>query len=107
MRKAILLLLCFIFVTPVRAADSAKPPVVITAPAKLEHRNDWIYLIVSDSKHSYEIAWDEEVALQTNQVYVFTIIEEPFMRNAFLPRVTKVQQDGKTIYDREMCEIRR
>ena len=112
MRKSLFLLLCFTFVKPlIHSAESAKAPVIITAPARLENRDGWTYLIISNSNHSYELPWarpphfDGDVALQADQVYTFTVIEEPFMRDVLIPHVAKVEQNGRTIYDREVCEV--
>ena len=103
-----IVLLCFVFSQLVAsAAEQSNAPVVITAPAKLEQRGDWIYLTISDAKHSYDLPWANyagSVALESNRVYTFTIIEEPF-RSGFIPEVVRVERDGKMIYDREICEV--
>jgi hypothetical protein len=92
-----------------RAAESSKPPVVITAPARLEQRGDWTWLTISDAKNSYELPWALQphvgsVALEPNRVYTFTIVEEPFHYRFPIPQVARVERDGKVIYDRETCE---
>src|SRR5438445_12742972 len=54
MKRIVQVLLCFFFGTlAVHAAEKPKPPVVITAPAKLETRDKWVYLIVYDAKPNY------------------------------------------------------
>lgn len=95
-----------------KEAPSHAAPVVITAPAKFErHDDDWGYLIISDAKNHYEFAWSlagqssGRVAPESNRIYTFTIVEEPFRDDLPIPKIVKVERDGKTIYDREVCEV--
>lgn len=44
------------------------------------------------------------VTLDTNRVYAFTVVEEPF-RSITIPKLRRVQRDGQTIYDIEVCEV--
>jgi hypothetical protein len=44
------------------------------------------------------------VPLEADRVYTFTILQERFRRH-YLPEVIRVEQDGRAIYDREICEV--
>ena len=91
--------------------------VVITCPAQLERRDDWIYLTLTNSQHRYEIPWSMaphyqgDVALKAGRTYTFTVVEEPSSWAGETqseiatprPEVTKVEWKGKVIYDREVC----
>jgi hypothetical protein len=94
----------------VRAAENSVPSIVITAPAKPEPGGEWIYLTISDAKHSHELPcvfrppYNGPVALESNRVYKFTLIKEPYKTGRLISHVVKVEQDGKMIYDREVCE---
>ena len=94
----------------VGAAEKSAPLTIITAPAKLEPGGEWIYLTISDAKHSYELPcvfrppYNGPVALESNRVYTFTLMKEPYKTGRLISHVVKVEQDGKMIYDREVCE---
>jgi hypothetical protein len=112
MRTIVHVILCLVFSQLVAdAAEQSNAPVVITAPARLEQRGDWIYLTISDARHSYDLPWAMpphyagSVALESNRVYTFTIIEEPSRSGFLLSDVVRVERDGKMIYDREICEV--
>jgi hypothetical protein len=97
------------------------PVFLVTAPAKMEWRNDWMYLHVSDGKHSYEFPWGYPphyshtgiVSLETNHVYTFTVIEEEstlipkhlMLTNIPIPRVLRIEDRGKLVWDHEVCEV--
>ena len=107
-----IVLLCFVFSQLVaNAAEQSKARVVITAPAKLEQRGDWIYLTISDARHSYDLPWAMpphyagSVTLESNRVYTFTIIEERSRSGFLIPEVVRIERDRKLIYDREICEV--
>src|SRR2546423_2544860 len=83
------------------AGEKAKSAVVITAPAKLQARGEWIYLTIADGKDNYELPWAMpphyagSLALESNRVYTFTVIEEFFQRGISIPQVVRVERDGK------------
>ncbi len=93
------------------AAEGAKDTINITATPKFEHRGEWVYLLIADSKHNFDIAWSMPprfslfpVSLQTNRTYTFTVLEEPY-KDIKVPKVIRVRQDDKVIYDQEICEL--
>jgi hypothetical protein len=94
----------------VGAAEKSAPLIIITAPAKLEPPGEFIYLTISDAKHSYELPcvfrppYNGPVAFESNRVYKFTVIKVPYKTGRLFSQVVKVEQDGKMIYDREVCE---
>ena len=114
MRTILFLTLCFGFWhSATNAAEKAKAPVVITAPAKLKPCGNWMCLTIADEKHNFELLWAMQphysvpVALESNRVYRFTVIKEPFRGgiNITIPEVIRVEQDGRVIYDREVCQV--
>lgn len=105
------------------AFSQTNPIILITAPAKLEWRGDWMYLRVSDASHRYEFPWGCPpkysptgiVSLETNHVYTFTVVEEQsllvpshlLVTNVPVPRVLRIEDQGKLIWDHEVCEVHR
>jgi hypothetical protein len=97
---------------PARVTPPRTEPVVITAQAKMVPRGDWIYLIIADASHRYELMWakpphfSRNIEIEANRVYTFTIVEEKSVWSSlFTPRIAKVEENGLTIYDREVCEV--
>ena len=89
----------------------ASGQVVITAQPKFADEGEITYLLLADRKHQYEVAWAMPpkvrfvpVELDTNRVYTFTLHEKPY-RNITIPELLRVQVDGQTIYDIEVCEV--
>jgi len=123
LKKFIQLLACSACVQlSVHATDPFYQTAAITAPAKFEERDSFIWLVLDDAKRHYEMPWATSprdlgiVALESNRVYNFTIEQEikelPGVKwpsgSAFTmtnETVVKVQMGGKTIYDHEMCEV--
>jgi hypothetical protein len=95
--------------------------IFITSPAKMEWRDGWMYLRISDAKHSYEFPWGFPpryshtgiVSLESNRVYTFTVIEEEstlipkhlMLTNIPIPRVLRIEDHGKLVWDHEVCEV--
>jgi hypothetical protein len=114
-KVVITLIFCSLFSLTLFAADATNKTVTITAPAKFTKGNDWyVLLTIDDTKHKYDVPWfspgydDGLVKLETNRVYTFTIAEELVKiheKTYTTYQVVKVQQDGKTIYDHEICEV--
>jgi hypothetical protein len=95
----------------VSAAERTKGAVSITTTPKFEERGQFTYLIIGDAKHSYDVAWAMPpglsfvpVSIETNRVYTFTVVEEPY-KSIKITKLTRVQQQGKIIYDVEVCEV--
>jgi hypothetical protein len=93
------------------AADLSPRPVVITAKPTFEKYGDETYLLIADAAHHYEVSWAippkiqiGSISLDTNHVYTFTIAESPD-GIITMAALRKVQQDGQTIFDIEVCEI--
>jgi hypothetical protein len=89
----------------------ASAQVIITTRPTFADRGQFIYLVLADDKHRYEVAWAMRpkmqfvpVELDTNRVYTFTLHEKPY-RNITIPELLRVQADGQTIYDVEVCEV--
>ena len=89
----------------------ASVQVVITARPKFVDRGQFTSLLLADDKHSYEVSWAMPpkmqfvpVQLDTNHVYTFTVLEKPY-HTIIIPQLLKVQADGQTIYDIEVCEV--
>jgi hypothetical protein len=132
MRASVRLLLFLIACQVAAALGETNSLIVITAPAKFELRGDSTYLTISDSKHSYDFLWAYRpqykwafspqrniytgiVSLETNHVYTFTVIEEDPSLDSLhkdhlliktpIPRVRRIEDHGKLIWDREVCEV--
>lgn len=85
--------------------------VVVTAKPRFEQRGEFIKLIVSNANHSAEVSWAVLPAVQfvplsldTNQVYTFIVEQKPY-REIAIPELRRVEVNGQTIYDIEVCEI--
>jgi hypothetical protein len=115
---ALVVLLVFVFDAG-RAAELVREAVVITARPKFKTENHFRYLILSDGKRSYKTAWAAvgfvrqnacfyPISLRTQKSYTFSIIEEPNPwgeKSAVIPQLIRVEEDGRVIYDAEICEI--
>jgi len=91
----------------------------ITVPAvfKFYQEGRWRYLILSNEQHNYMIPWPLDPrfngasVVQSNQVYTFTVVEEPCttitvpVTNTTAPQVVRIRKDSQVIYDLEQCEI--
>ena len=93
------------------AAERAAQTVVITTKPRIEQRGQFSYLVIADTNHSFDISWGMPpdmqfipVSLDTNRVYAFTVAQRPY-RTITFPELRKVQSDGQTIYDIEVCEV--
>ncbi|HMJ65368.1 MAG TPA: hypothetical protein VK615_08445 [Candidatus Binatia bacterium] len=72
-----------------------------------------MYLTISNENARYEVYWsyppnyDRPVVLESNRVYTFTVIGEPIndCPSLVVPRVVRVEKDGKMLYDREICDV--
>ena len=107
----------------VTAAGKDRPPIIITAPAHFDDSGLWIGLpisephpdwicIVSETHPDYTFFFPNPggFVLESNRVYTFTFVEEPIKQNRlkkelFVPRISRIEQAGKMIYDREACEV--
>ena len=91
-----------------------------TTRPQLEVRGQYTYLVLTNGPHSCELLWAVDpkleffpVTLDTNRVYVFTVAERqriftvPQRRDTIIavPELRRIQQDGRTIYDIEVCEV--
>ncbi|HYV28823.1 MAG TPA: hypothetical protein VFA77_14905 [Candidatus Eisenbacteria bacterium] len=103
------------------ALGQTQQPIVVTAPAKMKWEFRSMYLCISNAEHSYEIPWGcpprnsptGVVSLQSNRVYTFTVVEEefdlmpkhPMHTNILIPRVLRIEDRGKLVWDHEICEV--
>jgi hypothetical protein len=91
-----------------------------TTRPQLEVRGQYTYLVLTNEKHSCELLWAMDpkveffpVTLDTNRVYLFTVAERQRIftlpqrpdRIISVPDLRRIRQDGKTIYDIEVCEV--
>ena len=111
MRTFVHLLLIVLSCLAVSAADRTAETVVITAKPRFEQRGQFIELVISDTNRNFEIGWGMPpdvrfvpVSLDTNRVYMFTVAQREF-HSISIPELRRVQLDGQTIYDIEVCEI--
>jgi hypothetical protein len=95
--------------------------ILITAPAKMESRGEWVHLRISDEKHTYDLPWayppyynsTGAVSLETNHVYTFTVVEEESalipkdlaVTNILIPRIRRIEDHGRVVWDQEVCEV--
>src|SRR5262245_19679639 len=86
------------------AAELAAQTIVITTKPKFEQRDQFTYLALGDTNHSFSISWgmppDRQfipVSLDTNRVYTFTVAQRPF--RSTIPELRRVQLGGQNIYD--------
>jgi hypothetical protein len=92
--------------------DNEQNELVARALGDTNHTLKSVYLILGDTNRTFKIALrmispDVQfvpISLDTNQVYTFTIQQRPH-RDFTVPQLRKVQLDGRTIYDIEVCEI--
>jgi hypothetical protein len=91
-------------------AAFAEGEVVITTRPRFEDQGQFTSLILSDGDQSWNILWAMPpkmqfvpVTLDTNRVYRFVVHKEP-RGDLRIPKLLKVQLDGQTIYDIEVCE---
>jgi hypothetical protein len=85
---------------------------VITAKPRFKQRAGFVSLVVSDANQSFDIAWGAMVpkvqylplSLDTNVVYTFTVEQKPY-REFVIPELHRVDFNGQTIYDIEVCEV--
>ncbi|PWU10638.1 MAG: hypothetical protein C5B50_25095 [Verrucomicrobia bacterium] len=90
-----------------------KTTINVTCAPRFEQRGDFVYLVIRDSIHSYEVGYSMPprvvflpVSLDTNRIYTFTISEKPLKGTKFKSStVLRVQADEKVIYDEEICEV--
>jgi len=90
-------------------AESGAQTVVITAKPKfVEYWGGYVSLIISGTNHVYTNDWGvvgiPSASLDTNHFYTFTITQESF-RGTSIPQLRRVQLNGQTIYDIEICEV--
>ncbi|MBI2440383.1 MAG: hypothetical protein HYV35_03325 [Lentisphaerae bacterium] len=93
------------------AGEHVQQPVAITTRPRFDDRGQVTYLLLSDNSHSYELSWGMPpkirfvpVTLDTNSIYTFTVTERSY-KGIAIPELRRVQQEGQTIYDVEVCEI--
>ena len=92
----------------------------VTAPAVFQETGRVKYLVVSDKAQKFQFALTVEgangkpvalipVQLVEKQEYTFEIEKEDLggKSGSAIPRLVKVSQDGKVIFDREICELHR
>ncbi len=111
MRRGVHFLLTLLGCIAVSAAERAQQTVVITAKPRFEQRGQFIDLVIGDTNRSFDIGWGMPpniqfipVSLDTNRVYSFTVAQRP-LHSITIPELRRVQLDGKTIYDIEVCEV--
>jgi hypothetical protein len=95
----------------VSAAERAARTVVITAKPRFEQQGRLVNLVISDTNRRFDIGWGMPpyfqfipASLDTNRVYTFTVAQKPF-HTFNIPELRRVQLNGQTIYDIEVCEI--
>ncbi len=83
----------------------------IAMVARPEFENDGTFttLRLTDGECNYSVSWGMPpdvwfvpVTLDTNRTYRFTIMQRPTVG---LAKVRKVEENGQTIYDEEICEV--
>jgi hypothetical protein len=101
------------------AKPSSDEPVVLIAKPKFVRLGDFIDLVVSDTNHTFQIGWAKlpdfqffPVPLDSNCVYTFTVDTNwvparafPLFRSPIYPRLHRLQKNGRTLYDIELCEV--
>ncbi len=93
--------------------EDPSPPVVVESSARFESRDDWVYLVIADTEHRYEIMWAFPpdygglVKLKPSGIYTFTVEERLVFPGIDyrVQEVIKVESNGRVIYDREVCEV--
>ncbi len=85
--------------------------VTIAAKPRFQTRGGLIDLVVDDGGQSFNILWGAApstyfvpVSLDTNRIYTFTVIHTPHNRIK-VPEIRRIQLDGQTIYDMEVCDV--
>jgi hypothetical protein len=111
MRRFVYLLFTVLSCVAVSAAERVSQTVVITTKPRFEQQGQFVYLVITDTNHSFDISWGVPprvqfipVSLDTNRVYTFTVTQRPF-HNITIPELRRVQLHGQIIYDIEVCEI--
>jgi hypothetical protein len=81
----------------------------ITGPAKIVHPFGGERLLIATDKDTFNIPWtlaqcSTQVRLENDSVYTFVFTRELRVRHT-ISILTKVEEHGITIYDREICPI--
>ena len=90
----------------ISAAD-AKLSVTVTTQPRFEEQGRFTYLVISEGRRDHRLLWATPefqyipISLDTNKVYTFKITAGRYKA----PKLQKVQQDSRSIYDVEVCEI--
>src|SRR5688572_27451792 len=97
MRKFAFLSLFVLACVALPAAERTARTVVITTTPRIEQRGQFSYLVIADTKHSFDISWGMPpdvqfipVSLDTNRVYAFTVAQKRY-RSITIPELRRVQ----------------
>lgn len=85
--------------------------VTITARPKFVPDGRFVDLVMSDAEHTVSVGWGMPpdvwfipVSLDDEQVYTFTVTQQE-SHDFSAPKLQRVEQDGRTIYDITVCEV--
>jgi hypothetical protein len=90
------------------AAQDAQTIAITTKPKLGGQPEHFVELIISGTNCSYTFDWGygkiSPASLDTNRVYTFTVTQTRW-RGISIPQLRRVQLDGQTVYDIEVCEV--
>jgi hypothetical protein len=98
----------------VSRSEAAPQLVHVTSVPQLDQHEQGPFLTVRDVQHCYYLILPSfPFLLDTNRTYSFTVIDDPSrtvfiedpFNGVFGATLARVQLDGKTIYDIEVCEV--